>query len=244
MDTQYIQTSQYKEAARSIVDAAAWCYIESGSGNEQTIRANVAAFERLWLRPRVLVPMSTLDLSTTVLGTPISLPIMAAPIGFQQLLHPEGEIAAVQGTGQAQTLYVASSSATTSLEDIAAVATGPLWFQLYLFEPRSLSEQLIQRVQQAGYQAIVVTADTAYYGRKERFWRNNYRQPGHIRKANFAEDADPMVSSAFDWSVFDWLRSLTDLPLLIKGVLTAEDAMKAVHHGVAALLSRIMVDVS
>ena len=236
MDTQYIQTTQYEEAARSTLDAVAWCYIESGSGNEQTLRANITAFERLWLRPRMLVPMETLSLNTTVLGTSISLPIMAAPIGFQQLVHSEGEIASVRGTGQARTLYVASSSATTSLENIAAAATGPLWFQLYLFEPRSLSEQLVQRAQQAGYQAIVVTADTPYYGRKEHFWRSNYTLPEHIHKANFAENADPMVSSAFDWSVFEWLRSLTDLPLIVKGILTAEDALKAVQHGVAAMI--------
>ena len=123
MDIQYIQTSQYEDAARSIVEAAAWCYVESGSGSEQTIRANRAAFDHLWLRPRVLVPMDVPDLSTTVLGTEISLPVMAAPIGFQQLVHLEGEVASVKGTGQAQTLYVASSSATTSLEQIAAAAS-------------------------------------------------------------------------------------------------------------------------
>jgi 4-hydroxymandelate oxidase len=236
MNTTYIQTSQYEEAARNMADAAAWCYIESGSGNEQTLRANGVAFEHLWLRPRMLVPIDEPDLSTTVLGLPISLPIMAAPIGFQKLLHPEGEIASVQGTGQAHTLYVASSSATTTLEEIAASASGPLWFQLYLFEPRALSEQLVRRAQQAGYQAIVVTADTPYYGRKERFWRQNYRLPEQIQKANFSADADPMVSSTFDWSVFDWLRSLTDLPLIVKGILTAEDAVKAVQHGVAGIV--------
>lgn len=236
MDITYIQTSQYEEAARNIVDPVAWCYIESGSGNEQTLRANVAAFERFWLRPRVLVPADVLDLSTTVLGTAISLPVMAAPIGFQKLLHPEGEIASVRGTGQARTLYVASSSATTSLEDIALNASGPLWFQLYLFEPRALSEQLVRRAQQAGYQAIVVTVDTPYYGRKERFWRQGYRLPENIHKANFASDVDPTVSSTFDWSVFEWLRSFTDLPLIAKGILTAKDAREAVQHGVAGIV--------
>ncbi|QBD75369.1 alpha-hydroxy-acid oxidizing protein [Ktedonosporobacter rubrisoli] len=236
MDTQYIQTKQYEEAARSLVDAAAWCYAESGCGNEQTLRANIAAFEHLYIRPRMLVPMDAPDLSTTVLGTSISLPVMAAPVGFQQLWHPEGERASVQGTGQAQTLYVASSSATTSLEEIAGRVCSPLWFQLYLFEPRSLSAQLVQRAQQAGYQAIVVTVDTPYYGRKERFWRNQYSLPEHIRKANFSDDVDPMVSSTFDWGVFDWLRTLTDLPLIVKGILTAEDTCKAIEHGVAAIV--------
>ncbi len=130
METNFVQTSQYEEEARRILDAASWCYLESGSGNEQTLRATVAAFEHIWLRPRVLVPMLAPDLSTTVLGIPLSLPIMAAPVGFQTWFHPEGEIASVQGTGQAQTIYVASSSATTSLEDIARAANGPLWFQL------------------------------------------------------------------------------------------------------------------
>ena len=126
METNFVQTSQYEEEARRILDGAAWCYLESGSGHEQTLRGNVAAFEYIWLRPRVLVPMPTPDMSTTVLGIPLSLPIMAAPIGFQTWFHPEGELASVRGTGQAHTLYVASSSATTSLEDIAHAASGPI----------------------------------------------------------------------------------------------------------------------
>jgi 4-hydroxymandelate oxidase len=147
-----------------------------------------------------------------------------------------GELASVEGTGQAQTLYVASSSATASLEDIARVARGPLWFQLFLYQQRVLSEQLVKRAEQAGYQAIVVTADTAYYGRKEKFMRNNFRAPEHVRKANLGDDADDQVSCEFGWDVFDWLRSLTGLPLVIKGVLTAEDAELAVQHGVAGII--------
>lgn len=236
METNFIQTSQYEEAAREKVGAAAWCYVEGGSGNEQTLRANVTAFERIWLRPRVLVPMHDLNLNTTLQGIPISMPIATAPVGFQKLMHPEGEVAAVKGTGQAGTLYVASSSATTSLEEIAREASGPLWFQLYLFEPPSLSEQLVIRAARAGYRAIVVTVDTPYYGRKERFWRNNYQLPDHLRKANFDIGVDPMVSSRFDWRLFDWLRSMTKLPLIIKGILTAEDTKKAIQHGVAGII--------
>jgi 4-hydroxymandelate oxidase len=236
METPFIQTAQYEEAARRILDAAAWCYLESGSGNEQTLRATVAAFERIWLRPHVLVPIPAPDLNTTVLGIPISLPIMAAPIGFQTWFHSEGELASVRGTGQAQTLYVASSSATTSLEDIAHAASGPLWYQLYLYQQREISAQLVKRAERAGYQAIVVTADTAYYGRKEKFLRNNYSTPAHVRKANLADDADGQVSREYGWDVFDWLRSLTALPLVIKGVLTAEDAELAIQHGVAGMI--------
>ncbi|GHO80360.1 alpha-hydroxy-acid oxidizing enzyme [Ktedonobacter sp. SOSP1-85] len=236
MATSYIQIDQYEEVARKTVDPAAWCYVESGSGQEQTLRGNQVAFEHIWLRPRMLVPMQAPDLNTTVLGTPISMPIAAAPVGFQKLLHPEGEATSAKGVGDARTLYVASSSATTSLEDIAVAASGPLWFQLYLFEPRSLSEELVRRAEQASYQAIVVTVDTPFYGRKERFWRQGYSMPGHIRKANFEPGVDPMVSSTFDWGLFDWLRSLTDLPLVVKGILTAEDARRAVDCGVAGIV--------
>jgi isopentenyl diphosphate isomerase/L-lactate dehydrogenase-like FMN-dependent dehydrogenase len=236
METTFVQTGQYEEAARRIIDTAAWCYLECGSGTEQTLRAAVTAFEHIWLRPRVLVPMPAPHLNTMVLGIPISLPIMAAPIGFQTWFHPEGELASARGTGQSQTIYVASSSATTSLEDIARAARGPIWFQLYLYQQRALSEQLVKRAEQVGYQAIVVTADTAYYGRKEKFLRNNYSTPAHVRKANLGDDADCQVSSEFGWDVFDWLRSLTGLPLVIKGVLTAEDAELAIQHGVAGII--------
>jgi len=232
----FVQTSQYEEEARRILDAAAWCYLESGSGIEQTLRAAVAAFEHIWLRPRVLVPMHAPDMSTTVLGIPVSLPIMAAPVGFQTWFHPDGELATVQGTGQAHTLYVASSSATTSLEDIARAAGGPIWFQLYLYQKRAVSEQLVKRAEQAGYQAIVVTVDTAYYGRKEKFMRNNFSTPEHVRKANLKDDADGQVSGEYGWDVFDWLLSLTSLPLVIKGVLTAEDTELAIQHGVAGII--------
>lgn len=236
MQTKFVQTSQYEEEARRILDAAAWCYLENGSGIEQTLRAAVASFEHIWLRPRVLVPMHAPDMSTTVLGIPVSLPIMAAPVGFQTWFHPNGELATVQGTGQAHTLYVASSSATTRLEDIARAAGGPIWFQLYLYQQRAVSEQLVKRAEQAGYQAIVVTVDTAYYGRKEKFMRNNFSAPEHVRKANLRDDADGQVSGEYGWDVFDWLRSLTSLPLVIKGVLTAEDAELAIQHGVAGII--------
>ncbi|GCE22685.1 alpha-hydroxy acid oxidase [Dictyobacter kobayashii] len=231
-----VQVSQYEELARSRVDEAAWCYIASGTGREQTLRGNVAAFEQFWLRPRVLVPTAGCDMGTTVLGTPISLPVMAAPTGFQKLLHPAGEAASARGTGLAQTLYVASSSATTSLEEIASATSGPLWFQLYMYKERVLSEQLVRRAEQAGYRAIVVTLDTPYYGRKERFARKNYSFPEHIAKANFSAEQDDTVDSEMGWDIFDWLRTITDLPLLAKGILTAEDAELAVQHGVAGII--------
>src|SRR5215831_6069823 len=106
----FVQTYQYEEEARGLLDAAAWSYLESGSGNEQTLRASVAAFEHFWLLPRVLVPMNKPDMSTKVQGILLSLPIIAAPVGFQTWFHPEGELASVKGTGQAHTLYVTSSS--------------------------------------------------------------------------------------------------------------------------------------
>lgn len=143
------------------------------------------------------------DTSITVQGIPLSLPIMAAPIDFQTWFHPEGELASVRCTGQASTLYVASSSATTSLEDIAKASSCPIWFQLYLYQQRAVSEHLVKRAEQAGYQAIVITADTAYYGRKEKFLRNNFSTPEHVRKANLSDDADGQASSEYGWDVFD-----------------------------------------
>jgi len=182
-----VNVFDYEALAQANIEPAAWDYYQSGVDDEVTLRANRAAFERIRLRPRMLVDVSTCEMRTTVLGTPVSMPILIAPTGFQCLAHPEGECATVRGAGN--TLMVVSTSATRSLEDIARAASGPLWFQLY-FYGRKNAESLIHRAEIAGYRALVITVDAPRWGRKERAMRSSFSLPSHLVEANFIDEED------------------------------------------------------
>jgi isopentenyl diphosphate isomerase/L-lactate dehydrogenase-like FMN-dependent dehydrogenase len=227
-----VNVFDYETLAQARMEPGAWNYYQSGSDDEVTLRANRMAFERIQLRPRVLVDVSACDLRTTVLGTPVSLPILIAPTAFHGLAHPEGECETARAAGKAGTLFMASTSSTRSLEDIARAASGPLWFQLYVFDRRG-TEQLVSRATEVGYQALVLTVDAPRWGRKERTMRSGFRMPA---KANFAVGEASQDALSLNWEALTWLRSLTPLPLVLKGILTAEDALLAVEHGVNAII--------
>lgn len=221
---------------------AFWDFYQGGSDDEVTLRANRTAFERIQLRPRVLVDVnaSALDMRTTVLGTPLSMPILIAPTALHCLAHPEGECATVQGAGMANTLMVASTTSTRSLEEIAQAASGPLWFQLYVYYSLEVAEKLVHRAEAAGYRAIVLTVDLPYLGNREKDRRNNVTiPPSPFREANLVdidEDIDGQGWVVLTWEAVSWLRSITSLPILLKGILTAEDALLAIEHGVAGII--------
>jgi isopentenyl diphosphate isomerase/L-lactate dehydrogenase-like FMN-dependent dehydrogenase len=227
-----INVFDYEPLARARMEPSAWDYYQGGSDDEVTQRANRAAFERIQLRPRVLVDVSTCDMRTSVLDTPIRMPILIAPSAFHSLAHPAGECATAQAAGRSGTLMVVSSSSTRSLEDIAREATGPLWFQLYV-HGRQSAEGLVHRATEAGYRALVVTVDSPRWGRKERSIRSGFRVP---LKANFTNAEAAVDVIPLTWESLTWLRSLTSLPLVLKGILTAEDAVLAVEHGVDGIV--------
>lgn len=251
---QPINLNAYERLAQAQSDPLTWDYYGGGSEDEVTLRANCSAFQQIRLRPRVLVDVSACDLRTTVLGTPVSMPILIAPMGCQALAHPEGERATARAAGAARTLMVASTMSNVSLIETAQVATGPLWFQLYVYRDRRVSERLVRQAEQAGYRALVITVDTPRMGRRERDISNGFGLPAHLRFANI-EDAESTditpqqpgrsalaahTQAAFDpalsWGSIAWLRSITALPILIKGILTAEDAALAVAHGVDGII--------
>ncbi len=235
MDTRPVNLFDYEPLAQARMEPGAWNYFQSGSDDEVTLRENRAALERIRLRPRVLVDVSACDTKTTVLGTPIDAPIMVSPSAFHCLAHPEGECATAAGTGAAGALMVASTSSTRSMEEIAAAASGPLWFQLYVHD-RPRTQALVERAARAGYRALVVTVDAPYWGHKERSIRMGFALPPTMRKANFIDsppiDADPSMT----WETIDWLRSITSLPIVLKGILTGEDAELAMRHHVAGII--------
>ena len=232
---QPVNIFDYELLARARVEPGAWDYYNGGSDDEITLRANRTAFERIRLRPRVLVDVSTCDTRTTVLGTPVDMPILVAPMAVHHFAHPEGECETARGAGIAGTIMLASTSASRSLEEIAQAATGPLWFQLYVYRGVKTTEELVRRAESAGYQAIVLTVDLPHLGNREKDIRNDFHIHSHDH-GNFQEERGDEESVNLTWESLAWLRSLTSLPLLLKGILTAEDAALAVEHGVAGII--------
>ncbi|HEX6121647.1 MAG TPA: alpha-hydroxy acid oxidase, partial [Ktedonobacterales bacterium] len=227
---------EYETRARPRMAAPAWGYYAGGSDDEVTMRACRAAFERIRLRPRVLVDVSRVELATTVLGTPISMPILIAPTALHGLACPEGECATVRAAGAAGTLMIVSSSSTRQLEDIAQAATGPLWFQLYIWTFKQ-AEELVRRAEAAGYRAIVLTVDLPKMGNREADRRNALHLHNDImRTAYELEDDATIIVDTLTWDTIDWLRARTTLPILLKGILTAEDAALAIERGVAGVI--------
>jgi 4-hydroxymandelate oxidase len=201
----------------------------------------------------MLVDVTHVDKAACVLGTPISLPIMLAPTAFNRLAHPDGETAAARAAGDAGTIMVVSTLATSSLEQISAASTGPLWFQLYVYRDRSVTIDLVQRAEALGYRALVLTVDAPRLGRRERDTRNRFVLPAGMTISNLEKhyaanaarwDEDlgffGYIASLFDpsltWEAVEWLRSVTRLPLLLKGILTPEDAQRAADLGVAGIV--------
>lgn len=219
---------------------------ELGAPDWTSNTANVLAMESVKLRPRVLVDVSRRDLSTEVLGQRISLPVMLAPTGTHQRAHPAGELASARAAAAAGTIMGLSTASSYSIEEVAQAAENPLWFQLYFFQNRELTEILVRRAENAGYAAMMLTVDNlgansrerehryAYILESERILKNfqGIELPDLPTRENFAESFE----SALNWRDLEWLRSLTAMPLVIKGVQTAEDARLCAENGVEALV--------
>lgn len=240
---------EFEAWGRDKIERAAWDYICGGAEDEVTLRENRAAFERTFLRPRYLVDVTTRDLTTTVLGTRIPFPLLLSPTGYQTLLHPEGEVETARGAGASGVLMILSTVSTQSLEQVASAAAGPLWFQLYLVREAEVNEWLIRRAERNGYKAIVLTVDAYVTGNRERDRRNGFSMDtlpaGNLLERT--EDAPAPVRAAerhtdlgwkedLSWRDVEWLRSKTKLPVVVKGLLTAEDAVMAADHGAQAVV--------
>jgi len=249
-----VNVFDYEELARRKLPKPVFDFIAGGAKDEITLRRNREAFERIHLRPRVLMDVSRIDLATRVLGQPLELPVLLAPVALQRLAHPDGELASARAAAAAGTIFALSTMASATIEEVAAVATGQKWFQLYVHPDRDVTKRLVQRAEAAGHSAICVTADVPFLGRRERDLRNQLEFPPEVTHVNYlgeveappmsiepdksvlAASADLLIDPALTWSDIDWLRSVTSLPLLVKGIMTAEDARLAVEHGVAGLV--------
>jgi 4-hydroxymandelate oxidase len=231
-----LNVADYETLARELLDQPTWDYFAAGSGDEVTLRANSAAFERLRLRPRVMIDEDPVSTATSALGAPIELPVLIAPTAYHGLVHPDAECATALGAGEAGTIMVVSINSNRTLEDVAAASTRALWLQLYLTGDHAADEEIVRRAEDAGFAALVLTVDRPVYGAREKDVRNGFRLPDHLRAANFSGTRDLRATSWTSWAALDWLLATTNLPVGVKGILTGEDALIAVEHGVATVI--------
>ena len=228
-----VNVSEYFDAAAAKVEPRVWCYFEGGAGDEVTLRANRAAYGRWRLRPRVLVDVSEVTTATTLLGTPVAMPLGIAPFAMQRLIDAEGEVSTARAAAAANTLMCVSTLTTRTHADIAAAGAGPRWLQLYVLRDRKRTLDHIQEARAAGYSAVALTVDLPYVGRRERDLRLGFENPPPnlpLPYANLFEN-----SPALTWGDLEWIRSETTLPIAVKGILTREDASLAVERGADAV---------
>jgi 4-hydroxymandelate oxidase len=238
--------------ARRKLPRAFFDYYAGGAEDERTLGRNREAMDRWVLLHRVLVDVSHPNLATTFLGEKVSMPIGLAPTAFHKLAHPEGEVATARAAGMAGVLMASSTIASTPLEKIAEAATGPLWFQLYVYKERDLARDLAERAERAGYRALMLTVDTPILGRRERDLRSGFKLPAGVTMANFDAYSDTyrkwnfpggmaarvhdLMDQSLTWEAVSWLRSISPLPIVLKGVVRADDARRALDAGVDAIV--------
>jgi isopentenyl diphosphate isomerase/L-lactate dehydrogenase-like FMN-dependent dehydrogenase len=241
-----VNVADYFDRAAEKVDPKLWCYFEGGAGDEVTLRANVGAFGRWRLRPRMLVDVTGVSTATTVLGAPVSMPVLVAPFAMQQLLHPEGEVATARAAAAAGTLICVSTVTTTAHDEIAeAVGSAPRWLQLYVLRDKQRTLDHIVEARESGYSALALTVDVPMLGRRERDLRLGFDLPldlplpyikGKDRNVEMTFAEQVQMSPSVTWRDLEWIASESGMPLLLKGILTREDATLAIEHGVAAII--------
>jgi 4-hydroxymandelate oxidase len=247
----FINLLELDDLARQTLDPAAYDYIAGGADDEVTLRENRAAFGRWRLRPRYLVDVSHVYLSTTILGQPISFPVLVAPSAYHKLAHPDGELATARACAATGTIMISSTASTYPIGEIAAQGA-PVWFQLYTYKERAITEMLLAKAVAAGAQALCLTIDVPHIGNRERDTRNRFTLPNGIVMANLL-DADlaqmprnpdgsglaaysMLWDPALTWDVIPWLKSRCNLPIVVKGIMTADDAKLAAENGAAAIV--------
>src|SRR5262245_9183124 len=245
-----VSLSDYEPLARERIPHMAYEYVSGGAADEITLRWNREAFDRIRLRPRVLVDVSKLDTRVSLFGQEMPSPILLAPTAYHRLIHPEGELATVKGAGAAGATLIASMLATTAVEEMAKVSTRPLWFQTYILKDRGFTRDLAQRAEGAGCKALCVTVDSPVVGIRNRDQRARFALPPEMERANLKglmrpggnlrpQEGDiytPILDASLVWKEIDWLRSFARAPVLLKGILNPEDADRAVKSGASGII--------
>lgn len=225
---------EFEPLARTRLDPTNYSYIAGWAGTGATAQANRDAFWRYVLRPRTFVDVHAVDLGTTVLGQPVDLPVLFGPSGYQALAHPEGELATARASRRVGTTHVLSTSSNYSIEQVGAIATNP-WYQLYWFTDEGVTRDMIDRAAAAGFKAVVLTVDAPVKLWREGEFRNPPVVPDGVISAN-VPDRPLTIAPNLTWQSLEWLRSLSSMKIVLKGIMTAEDARLAVEHGVDAVV--------
>jgi len=241
-----LKVADFERIARKKLEPGPYAYFAGGAGDEQTLRANAEAFTRWELRPRVLVDVGEVTTAASVLGTEVALPVLVAPTAFHRLADPEGELATARAAAAAGTIMCLSTIASVTPAELAAAVPGsPLWFQLYWSTDRGFTKELLAQVVEARFAALMLTVDFPVAGRRERDLRLAFtlpddlparNLPGELARRDFHASLGRIVDATLTWRDLEWLRSACDLPLVLKGILTAEDALLAAEHGVSAIV--------
>ena len=242
-----LNLTEFEPLARERLRNDVYDYYAGAADDEITVRANTEAFRALEVRFRVLIDVAQRDLTTSVFGDDLASPIVLAPTALHRMAHEDGELATARAAAGAGALMTLSSIASISLEEVAAAGQGaPQWFQLYHFNDRGRTESLIERAKEAGYRAIVLTVDAPVLGRRERDLRNPFTIPDGVEGVHFTVDprtvnrGSPLASfinqASLNWTDLEWIRSTAaPLPLLLKGVVRADDAKRALDEGAAGI---------
>ncbi|KAJ9691883.1 hypothetical protein PVL29_011138 [Vitis rotundifolia] len=249
MAAEPVNVNEFQELARQALPKMYYDFFAGGAEDQHTLRENVEAFSRITFQPRILVDVSKIDMSTTILGYKISSPIMIAPTSLQKLAHPEGEIATARAAAACNTIMVLSFMATCTVEEVASSCNAVRFLQLYVFKRRDISAQVVQKAERYGFKAIVLTVDTPRLGRREADIKNRMVSPqlknfegllttdiSNDKGSSLEALASEIYDASLSWKDIEWLTSITNLPILIKGVLTCEDAIKAVEVGVSGII--------
>jgi 4-hydroxymandelate oxidase len=248
-----VSLADYEGQAREVLPKPVLDYYDGGAHDEITLRENRAAFDRIALHYRVLRGTDRCDTSASVLGHPMRVPILVAPVALLGMAHPDGDVAAARATTAAGSIFVLSTFSTTPVERVVAAATGPVWFQLYVQKDRAATEALVHRIESAGCSAIELTVDAPLLGRRERDVRNSFVLPDGLWAPNFTAEQsreapekqggsqlavafDTMIDSGLTWDDVTWLQSITALPILIKGIVRADDALRAAQSGASGVV--------
>ncbi|GLT56046.1 hypothetical protein SLA2020_291190 [Shorea laevis] len=249
MAAEAVNVKEFQELARQVLPKMHYDFYTGGAEDQYTLKENEEAFKRIIIQPRVLVDVSGIDPSTTVLGFNISMPIMIAPTSMHKLANPEGELATARAAATCNTIMVLSSSSTYRLEEVAACCNAVRFFQLFMYKERGVSAKLVQRAERSGYKAIVLTADTPRLGRREADIKNKLIIPEFenlkgLLSTNVVSDGGSSLAAyaketqdaSLSWEDIAWLKSITNMPILIKGILTHDDATRAVEVGAAGII--------
>jgi 4-hydroxymandelate oxidase len=245
---------EFAALARRVMPKMQFDYYANGADSETTLAENSAAFSRIKLRPRMLRGVGQRQTNTTILGQPAAKPILIAPMALARLAHPIGEVGVAHAAGANGFGVVLSTMSSQTMEVVANAyagqPSGPLWFQLYVYRDKGLTQELVARAEAAGYQGLVLTVDTPYLGRRLNDIRNGFHTPAGIVAANLniplvsgdgygsalGKYIDDQWNPELTWADVDWLASLSKMPVLVKGVLRGDDALLATEHGARGII--------